>query len=118
MAMKITQKNKLGSVEVSLEAIADLAGLTASSVYGIVGLVNKKNFANPLSQFLNKEDYADGVSARKGQKGYEVSLYLVVSKDVKVAEVVYEVQKQVGYVLKKNFGMDFSKINVYVQAVR
>ena len=97
--MKITQKNKLGSVEVSLEAIADLAGLTASSVYGIVGLVNKKNFANPLSQFLNKEDYADGVSARKGQKGYEV-------------------QKQVGYVLKKNFGMDFSKINVFVQAVR
>lgn len=118
MAIKITQKNKLGSVDVSLEAIADLAGLTASSVYGIVGLVNKKNFANPLSQFLNKENFCDGVSARKGSKGYEVSLYLVVSKDVKVTEVTYEVQKQVRYVLKKNFGIEFSKVNVYVQAVR
>ena len=118
MAMKITKKNNLGSVDVSLEAVADLAGQTVSSVYGIVGLVNKKTFANPLSQFLHREDYADGVSVRKGSKGYEVSLYLVISKDVKVAEVVFEVQKQVGYVLKKNFGTDFDRINVFVQAVR
>ncbi|MFA6625220.1 MAG: Asp23/Gls24 family envelope stress response protein, partial [Bacilli bacterium] len=99
-------------------AVADLAGTTASSVYGIVGLVSKKAFRNAVFQLLNTGDYADGVSVIKSQGKYEVSLYLVVSSDVKIAEVVYEVQKQVSYVLTKNFGINFKAVNVYIQAVK
>jgi uncharacterized alkaline shock family protein YloU len=116
--MKIGKTNEFGKIDISLKAVADLAGITASSVYGIVGLVSKKAFQNNIYQFLQKENYADGVSVRKNKNGYEVSLYLVVSQDVKISEVVYEVQKQVAYVLQKNFGIPFKAVNVYIQAVK
>lgn len=116
--MNIGKTNQFGKIEISLDAIANLAGDQATLVYGVVGLVNKKSFANPLSQFLQKEDYADGVSVKKTKEGYEVSLYLVLSRDVKVSEVASEIQKQVLYALDKQFGVHFSAVNVYVQAVK
>lgn len=116
--MEIKKTNSLGKIDISLRAVADLAGSTVQSVYGVVGLVSKKNFANPLSEFLKREDFQDGVMVKKGKKGYEISLYLVLSKDVKIAEVVYEIQKQVNYVLSKNFGIPFETVNVFVLAVK
>lgn len=110
--------NDLGNVNISLNAISDLAGLTASSVYGVVGLVDKKNISNSLIQYLRKEDFSDGVSVRKSKKGFDVSLYLVVSKEIKIIEVVYEIQKQVSYVLKKSFGLSSISVNVFIQAVK
>lgn len=115
--MKIKKTNEIGSVNVSMDAIVDLAGLTASSVYGVVGLVDKKSFANPLKNLLKTEDFADGVSVHKNKEGYEVNLYLVVSKDIKIIEVVYEIQKQVSYKLKKTFGIS-TLVNVFIQAIR
>ncbi|MFA6829284.1 MAG: Asp23/Gls24 family envelope stress response protein [Bacilli bacterium] len=116
--MKTNEKVEIGSVNISMNAIADLTGITAASVYGVVGLVNKKNFANPFSQFLKTEDFSDGVSDKKSKKGYDVSLYLVLSKDIKIIEVVFEIQKQVRYVLTKQFSIPFEIINVFVQGVK
>ena len=109
--MNIGKTNKIGKIEFSLQAVADLAGITVSSVYGVVGLVAKKNFQNPLSQLLKKE-------VKKVKEGYDVSLYVVLSKDVKIAEVVHEIQNQVSYILGKNFGVPFKVVNVYVQALK
>ena len=116
--MNIGKINKIGKIEFSLQAVADLAGITVSSVYGVVGLVTKKQFSNPFTQLLKKEDFTDGVSVKKVKDGYDVSLYVVISKGVKLAEVVYEIQKQVSYILEKNFGIPFKVVNVYVQALK
>ncbi len=115
--MNIEKTNTMGKIEFSLQAVADLAGITVSSVYGVVGLIAKKSFSNPIAQLLKKEDFTDGVSVKKVKDGYDVSLYVVISKDVKIAEVANEIQKQVSYVLKKTFGIPFNVVNVYVQAL-
>lgn len=113
--MNIEKTNQIGKINFSLQAVADLAGVTVTGVYGVVGLVSKNAISKPLIEFLKQEDYADGVSVRKVKNGYEVALYLVLSQDVRLAEVVSEVQKQVSYVLEKNFGIPFKVVNVYVQ---
>lgn len=116
--MNIGKSNSLGTIDISLKAVADLAGATVSSVYGVVGLVSRKAIANPLSQFLKREDFSDGVVVRKTKNSYEISLYVVLSKNVKIAEVVYEIQNQVSYQLTRNFGISFKTVNVFVQAVQ
>ncbi len=116
--MKIEKTNKIGKIEFSLQAVSDLAGITVSSVYGVVGLVAKKNFSNPIGQLLKKEDFTDGVSVKKVKDGYDVSLYVVLSKGIKLVEVVYEIQKQVSYILEKNFGIPFKVVNVFVQGLK
>ena len=118
MIMDIETTNKIGKIAFSLQAVADLAGDTVTAVYGVVGLVDKKKITKPIVEFLKQGDYADGVSVKKNKTGYDVSLYLVLSKDVRIAEVVCEVQKQVSYILGKSFGIPFKVVNVYVQAVR
>lgn len=116
--MNIEKTNQIGKINFSLQAVAELAGNTVSSVYGVVGLVNKKTFQRTLMEFLKKEDFSDGVSVKKNKNGYEVSLYLVLSKDVKITEVVFEVQKQVSYMLQKSFGIPFKVVNVFVLGVK
>lgn len=116
--MDIGTKNSLGTINISLKAVADLAGTTISSVYGIVGLVSRKGISNPLSLLLKKENFSDGVTVKKTKQDYELSLYVVMSKDVKIAEVAYEAQKQVSFQLAKKFGISFKKINILVLAVR
>lgn len=116
--MNIGKSNNIGKIEFSLKAVADLAGLTVSSVYGVVGLTSKKEIANPINQLLKIEDFSDGVCVKKTKDGYDISLYVILSKGVKIPEVVYEIQKQVSYSLEKNFGIPFKVINTFVQGLK
>lgn len=114
----ISKSNKIGKIQFSRAAVAELAGNIVSQVYGVVGLVNKKDFAKPLLELLKKEDFSDGVSIKKVKDGYEVSLYVVLSKNVKINAVVYEIQKQVSYSLEKTFSIPFKTVNVFVLGIR
>lgn len=108
-------------VEVSTSDLATLAGVTACSVYGVVGLLDSKNISsqsNKLFKLIRKEDYKNGVSVKKVKDAYEISLYVVCSKTVKIVEVVYEIQKQVKYSLKKKYKVKLNKVNVFVQGVK
>ena len=116
--MSIAKSNQFGRIDISTKAIADLAGSTSSQVYGVLGLVNKKSLRKPLLSVLSQETFSDGVSISKNKNGYEISVFLIVSKDVKLSEVVVEVQKQVSYMLSKTFGISFSIVNVFIHAIK
>ncbi len=116
--MNIGESTNLGKIDISIKAVADIVGNTATKVYGVLGLINKKNFRNPLKGILSAENYSDGVAVHKLKNGYEVSLYLYVSKEVKISEVASEVQKQVSYYLNKTFGINVPVINVYILAIK
>lgn len=115
--MNIEKKNQIGKINFSLQAVADLACMTVTQVYGVVGLVDKAKIAKSLFVFLNKDNFSDGVVVKKTKNGYEISLYVVISKDVKVLEVVSEIQKQVSYTLKRAFDQDFNVVNVFVHGL-
>ena len=112
--MKLNQKTPYGGIDISMEAIASIAGSAASECYGVVGLVSRGNFADTAREILRIEDYLKGIYTRKGKKGYEVDVYLRCAYGVKLSEVLAEVQKRVGYELEKTFGIRFAAVNVYV----
>lgn len=115
---KDTNKNQDAT---SLSDLATSAGTTACSVYGVVGLLDEKSVSSPSNKILNflkKEDFAHGVSIKKTKLGYELSLYVVCSKDIKIAEVVYEIQKQVMYSLKRKYKIDIKCCNVFIVGLK
>lgn len=114
----ISKSNKIGKIQFSRNAVTELTGDIVSRVYGVVGLVSKKDFAKTLLELLKKEDFSDGVSVKKVKEGYEVTLYVVLSKNVKINAVVYEIQKQVSYSLEKTFSIPFKTVNVFVLGIR
>ena len=115
--MNIDQKTPYGGIDISIDALASVAGRAASECYGVVGLAGKSKtigIGEPHYVKLDDENYKEAVRCRKGKKGYEVDLFLLCALDVTLPEVLAEVQKKVKYDLEKTFGIKFAAVNVYV----
>lgn len=116
--MNIDKKTPYGGIDISLEAIASVAGGAASECYGVVGLVPRGSLADAAREVLRLEDYVKGVYARKGKKGYEVDVYLCCAYGVKLSEILAQVQKKVKYELEKTFGVAFASVNAFVVDIK
>lgn len=116
--MSIQKETELGSIKISEDAIATLAGGVVTESYGVVGMASQKILKDGLAELLGKENYSRGIVVRENEKQLELDLYIIVGYGVKITEVVYEVQKKVKYVLEKTLEVKFKAVNVYVQGVR
>jgi len=116
--MKVDKKTAYGKIDISLDAIAQVAGNAVMNVFGVVGLGSSRSVADSINVMLNKESFREGVTAKKEKGSYIINLYIIVSYGVKVSEVISEVQTQVGYYLSKTFDIKFDQVNVFVQGVK
>ncbi|MBO5528421.1 MAG: Asp23/Gls24 family envelope stress response protein [Bacilli bacterium] len=116
--MNIDKKTPYGGIDISMEAIASIAGSAAIECYGVIGLVPRGSLADTAREILRLEEYVKGVYARKGKKGYEVDVYLCCAYGVKLSEILAEVQKKVKYELEKNFSVHFASVNVFVVDIK
>ena len=116
--MSISKSTQFGNINISIEAIASLAGGVVSECYGVVGMASQKVLKDGLAELLKKENYSKGVVVRQNEGKLELDLYIIVSHGVKISEVVHEVQNKVKYMLEKSLELDFNVINVFVQGVK
>ena len=116
--MTVEKKTNYGSISVSEEAVASLAGGVITESYGVVGMASKQILKDGWAELLKKENYTKGVVVRNGKAGLEIDLYIVVSFGVKISEVVTEAQKEVKYMLEKSLSQEVAQVNVFVQGVR
>lgn len=116
--MAVEKKTNYGSISVSDEAIASLAGGVITECYGVVGMASKQVLRDGWSELLKNENYARGVVIKDTDNGLVVDLYIIVSFGVKITEAVREAQKKVKYVLEKTLQQDIVSVNVFVQGVR
>lgn len=115
--MAIDKPTQYGAINISLDAIAAVAGNAAAQCYGVIGVTNKKTFSGNVD--LNKTDFSKDVIVRKNKTNtFEIDLYIVVAYGVRITEVVSEVQKKVKYDLEMKFHLKFKAINVYVQGIK
>ena len=115
--MAVTKKNKFGQVSISIDAIASVAGDTALECYGVVGIANRSSVHEVIAEILKKESFAKGIVIDKEKNGYSLSLYLVIAPNVKITEVLSEVQKKVKYDLERSFGIKVYKLHVFAQDI-
>ncbi len=116
--MVIDKQTPFGGINISMDAIASVAGSAALECYGVVGMSSKNSIRENINELLKKDNFAKGILARKTRESYEVDIFIVVAYGLKITEIVAEVQKKVKYVLEKTFDIKFKAINVYVQGVK
>ena len=116
--MTVEKKTNYGSITVSEEAVAALAGGVITEGYGVIGMASKKVVKDGLAEMLKKENYTKGVVVRRTGEGLEIDLFIIVSFGVKISEVVAEAQKKVKYVLEKSLSEEIAAVNVFVQGVQ
>ncbi len=116
--MSIEQSNRLGSINISQDAIAMLAGGTVTECYGVVGMASQKLLKDGFAELLQIQNFKKGVVVRKNETGLEIDLYIMVMYGTRISEVVTGVQEKVKYILEKSLGYEITAVNVYVQGVK
>ncbi|NLC96075.1 MAG: Asp23/Gls24 family envelope stress response protein [Erysipelotrichaceae bacterium] len=115
--MAVEKVTDLGSINITNEAIASLAGGVVTESYGVVGMASRNILRDGIAELLNMENYAKGVNVNVTSKGLEIDVYIIVSFGVRISQVVSEVQKNIKYVLEKTLQQDIIAVNVFVQGV-
>ncbi len=116
--MSITKSTQYGNINISMDAVAALAGGVVTECYGVVGMASQKILKDGIAELLKKENYTKGIVVRNTDEGLELDMYIIVSHGVKISEVVREVQQRVKYMLEKTLELNFRQVNVYVQDVK
>ena len=116
--MSIELKTKYGSIDISNEVIATIAGGAAIDCYGIVGMASKNQIKDGLTEILRKENFTRGVIVRQEGEQVHIDMYIIVSYGTKISEIAHNVQSQVKYTLNQTLGLNVSSLNIYVQGVR
>ncbi len=117
-SMTIEMKTQLGTVDVSKDVVATIAGGAAIDCYGIVGMASQKQLKDGLSDLLGKENFRRGVVIREEMEQIHIDMYIIVSYGTKISEVAYNVQTKVKYQLDQMLGLDVDSVNIFVQGVR
>lgn len=116
--MSISKNTQYGTINITIDAIASLAGGVVSECYGVVGMASQKFVKDGIAELLKKENYSKGVVVKQKDNELQLDLYIIVSHGVKISEVVKEVQTRVKYVLEKTLELEFKKVNIFVQDVK
>ncbi len=116
--MSIAKKTPLGQINISLDAIAQVAASAALSSYGVIGIAEKTLLREPSTKPLSAKDHNKGVFIKHRQDAFVVDLYLICAYGVKMTETITEVQKKVKYDLEKKLNVRFSAVNVFIQSIK
>ena len=116
MALEIN--NYLGHVSISDDVIASVAGGTAVSCYGIIGMASKNQVKDGITEILRKENYAKGIVVEKDEEKLVIDLYIIVMYGTKISEIANNVQSSVKYQIEKTLGVKVDEINIYIQGIK
>lgn len=116
--MPIEHSSKSGNINITMDAIASIAGNAATECYGVVGMASRNTIRSGIAELPKKENYSKGVFAKETKDGIEIDIYIMVAFGVRLTEIVSEVQKKVKYVLEKTLDLKFKAINVYIQGIK
>ena len=116
MALEIN--NDLGHVSISDDVIASVAGGTAVSCYGIIGMASKNQVKDGITEILGKENYSKGIKVKKDEGKLILDLYIIVMYGTKISEIANNVQSSVKYQIEKTLGVKVDEVNIFIQGIK
>lgn len=107
----------LGSVYVSEEAIAKMAGYIATNCYGVVGMLYHGK-VDGLTSFFKKDKISKGIKVDMTDESLVIEMHIMIEYGINMTAVAESICKNVKYQLKENAGIDVSDVKVFIDGVR
>jgi len=116
--MAITVTNDLGTVSVSEDLIATLAGYAAVENYGIVGMC-ARSAGDAIVELFGRENLQKGVLIEKvGEDQVDVSLHVALQYGVSLPAVSQNTKQNVRYRIEDLAGVSVRNVNIFVESIR
>jgi uncharacterized alkaline shock family protein YloU len=117
MMLKNTAKTDLGRIQISDEAIAEMASTAALRVEG-VSAMGASGRVESLAQALGLDQGASGVMVQMSGRELSLRVAILVDFGADVAEVGLSVQEAVAAAVEQMTGLDVREVDVAIQGVR
>ncbi len=110
-------KNELGTISISNDVIAIIAGHSLEECYGIVGMASKRA-TDGISQLFNLENYSKGIVVHKNETTVDIDIFVKVIYGVSINAVAQSAKDTVRYNVEHSTGLKVGKVNVTVESVK
>jgi uncharacterized alkaline shock family protein YloU len=107
----------MGRVQLSDEAVAEIAALAACRVPGVAGLGSGSRVES-LAEALGLKSSSQGVNVEMSARDLSLRLFLVLDFGADVAETALQVQEQVAGAIEKMCALEIRAVDVVIQGVR
>jgi len=115
--MDCTIKNEYGTISVTDQVLAVIAGVSAVDCYGIVAMAAKRA-TDGIVELLGLDNITRGVKVKIADNQVTVDLFIIVEYGVSIAAVAKSAIQTVKYNLETLTGMPVSSVNVTVEGIR
>jgi len=113
--VKIHEKEEIGEVQISNEVVAIIAGLAATEVDGIAGMVG--NLKGDLVELLGKKNLSKGVIVDVNENVVSLELSIIIHYGASIPEVTKNVQEKVRSAVETMTGLTVEEVNIKVTGV-
>ncbi|MDN5344270.1 MAG: hypothetical protein PWQ18_381 [Clostridia bacterium] len=109
------EQNELGTIKITNEVVAIIAGLAAMEIEGVAGMSG--GIAGGIAELLGRKNLGKGVKVEVGEKEAAVDLYIVVNFGVRIPDVAIRIQENVKKAIEDMTGLRVVEVNIHVQGV-
>ncbi|PKM95865.1 MAG: Asp23/Gls24 family envelope stress response protein [Firmicutes bacterium HGW-Firmicutes-1] len=113
--VKIHEKEDIGEVQIANEVVAIIAGLAATEVDGIAGMVG--SLKGDVFELLGKKNLSKGVIVNVGEDSISLELSVIVDFGASIPEACKNVQEKVKNAVETMTGLTVEEVNVRVAGV-
>lgn len=104
-----------GSVKISNDVIAIIAGIAAEKVEGVVGM--NSGITGGITEMLGMKNLSKGIKVDINKNEATIDLFITVEYGVKLSEVGEKVQENVKNTVQNMTGLKVIAVNVNIQDV-
>lgn len=111
----INLDTETGSVRISEEVVATIAGISAMEVEGIAGMSG--GLAGGIAEMLGRKNLSKGVKVEVGEREAAIDMFVIVNFGVRIPDVAIQTQEKVKKSVESMTGLTVVEINVHVQGI-
>lgn len=113
--VKIHEKDEIGEVQIANEVVAIVAGLAATEVEGVAGMVG--SLTGDLVELLGKKNLSKGVVVEVSEESISLELSLIIDYGASIPTVCKSVQEKVKSAVETMTGLIVDEVNIKVAGV-
>jgi len=109
--------NEKGTISITSEVLTYLAGVAATSCFGVKGMIGRSKEGGPL-QLLRRESMSRGVTVHFDEDGaIALELHIGVDHGVNMSAVTRSIINEVSYKLSQSAGVPVRRVDVYIDTI-
>ncbi len=109
--------NEKGQISITSEVLTYLAGVAATSCFGVKGMIGRSKEGGAL-QLLRRESMSKGVTVHNNEDGsITLELHIGVDHGVNMSAVAHSIINEVSYKLSRSAGVPVRRVDVYIDTI-